>query len=187
MNPGNIRGLVTCSECKTPRILWPRYKPSGGGCRTITSRVKPLSEKGEFKCGFDIKPIFDDHVELKTKIVTVDRRLTCSIPIEKAFYSSDQFSGKNEICAFCTTELTSSDAKELKTLIQNEWKVQPSCGQPACLSLNPKANYNNGWTANEKTSRKRRQSAANQQPAKRRKKPSKPKRRKKSTGSNGKS
>ena len=97
------------------------------------------------------------------------------------------FSGKNEICAFCTTELTSSDAKELKTLIQNEWKVQPSCGQPACLSLNPKANYNNGWTANEKTSRKRRQSAANQQPAKRRKKPSKPKRRKKSTGSNGKS
>ena len=88
---------------------------------------------------------------------------------------------------FCTTELTSSDAKELKTLIQNEWKVQPSCGQPACLSLNPKANYNNGWTANEKTSRKRRQSAANQQPAKRRKKPSKPKRRKKSMGSNGKS
>ena len=91
-------------------------------------------------------------------------------------------------CAFCTTELTSSDAKELKTLIQNEWKVQPSCGQPVCLSLNPKANYNNGWTANEKTSRKRRQSAANQQPAaKRRKKSSKPKRHKKSTGSNRKS
>ena len=79
-----------------------------------------LSEKGKFKCVFDIKPIFDDHVELKTKIATVDRRLTCSIPIEKAFYSSEQFSGKNAICAFCTTELTSSDAKELETLIQNE-------------------------------------------------------------------
>ena len=110
------------------------------------------------------------------------------IPIEKAFYSSDQFSGKNEMCAFCTTELTSSDSKGSKIWIQNEWKVQPSCGQPACLSLNPKANYNNGWTANEKTSRKRRQSAASQQPAaKRRKKPSKPKRRKNFTGSNGKS
>ena len=131
--------------------------------------------------GFDIKRMFDDHDELKTKVVTVDRRLSCTKPIEKAFYSSEQFSGKNEICAFCTTELTSSDAKELKTLIQNEWKVQPSCGKSACLSLNPKANYKNGWTANEKSSRKRKK------PSKPKPKPSKPKRRKKSTGSSGKS
>ena len=161
--------------------MWSRYKPSGAGCRTITSRVNALSEKGEFKCGFDIKRMFDDHDELKTKVVTVDRRLSCSKPIEKTFFSNEKFSGKNEICAFCTSELTSSDAKELKTLIQNEWKVQPSCGKSACLSLNPKANYKNGWTANEKLSRKRKK------PSKPKPKPSKPKRRKKSTGSSGKS
>ena len=62
----------------------------------------------------------------------------------KKLYFERKIFGKNEICAFCTAELTLSDAKELKTLIQNEWKVQPSCGQPACLSLNPKADYNNG-------------------------------------------
>ena len=51
-------------------------------------------------------------------------------------FSNEKFSGKNEICAFCITGLTSSDATELKTLIQNEWKVQPSSNRSACLSLN---------------------------------------------------
>ena len=109
---------------------------------------------------------------------TVHRRLSCSNPIEKTFFSNENGQVKMKY-AFCTTGLTSSDATELKTLIQNEWEVQPSCGKSACLSLNPKANYKNGWTANEKSLRKRKK------PSK--PKPSKPKRRKKSTGSSGKS
>ena len=44
--------------------------------------------------------MFDDHDELKTKVVTVDRRLSCSKPIEKTFFSNEKFSGKNEIYVF---------------------------------------------------------------------------------------
>ena len=36
------------------------------------------------------------NAELKTKVVTVDRRLNCSKSIEKAFYASEGFAGKNE-------------------------------------------------------------------------------------------
>ena len=47
----------------------------------------------------------------------------------------------------------------MKLLSNATRKVQPSCGKPAFLSLNPKANNSNGWTANEKVGRKRKQPA----------------------------
>ena len=180
MNSTCIRGLLTCSDCSKPRVVYSRYKPSGKGIRTVNQELDVLESKGEFKCGTDITKIFEKDKELKTKIVTVDRRLSCADPIETRFYS--QFEDQNGICAFCTTELKEEDTQQLKTLIENKWKVQPSCAQTECLSLNPKANYKQGWTAHAKQDRKRKQAEApppRKKPKKTaRRKPKKPERRK---------
>ena len=172
MNSTCIRGLLTCSDCSKPRIVYSRYKPSGKGIRPVNQKLDVLESKGEFKCGTDITKIFGKDKELKTKIVTVDQRLSCADPIEPRFYS--KFEAQNGICAFCTTELKEEDTQELKTLIGNKWKVQPSCAQKGCLSLNPKANYKQGWTAHAKQDRKRKQADAPSL----RKKPTNPARRK---------
>ncbi len=108
---------------------------------------------------------------MKTKVVTVDQRLSCADPIEPRFYS--KFEAQNGICAFCTTELKEEDTQELKTLIEKEWKVQPSCAQTECLSLNPKANYKQVWTAHAKQDRKRKQAGAPAPPKKPKKPPQK--------------
>ena len=48
-----------------------------------------------------------------------------------------------------------TDTKTVKTLLEKECKVSPSCGKSVCLSMNPKANFQNGWTVKPKQTRKR--------------------------------
>ena len=61
-------------------------------------------------------------------------------------------------CAFCGDKLNKTDTKTVKTLLEKECKVLPSCGKSVCfLSMNPKANFQKGWTDKAKQSRKRKQ------------------------------
>ena len=55
------------------------------------------------------------------------------------------------------TTIAESATETVKTLLEKECKVFPSCGKPVCLSMNPKANFQNGWTVKAKQSRKRKQ------------------------------
>ena len=49
------------------------------------------------------------------------------------------------------------DVHSVKTLLDKECKVLPSCGKEVCLSMNPKANFQNGWNVKMKQTRKRKQ------------------------------
>ena len=73
---------------------------------------------------------------------TTDRRLTCGSPIEFAYYTV-QHSVKGTVgrCAFCGDKLNKSATKTVKTLLEKECKVSPSCGKSVCLSMNSKANF----------------------------------------------
>ena len=125
-------------------------------------------------------------VELKTKNITVDRRLDCSKPISFVFYDSDNplESSQEAICAFCAIPLKASSISELENLIKNpKMRVIPSCESGSCLSLNPKANYKNGWTVKEKQTRKRRAQGPERQAPPKKKRPvaRKPKKRKRNS------
>ena len=118
-----------------------------------------MDDKREFVCGYDIKPLFHNHEECKTKLYTVDRRKSCSDPVEKVYYQYAIKEGCTKtplgICAFCAAQLSTSQIQKLKTLINQGDKVLPNCGKQACLKMNPKSNYDNGWTVQKKQVRKR--------------------------------
>ena len=71
-----IRGLLACSDCSKLRVVYSRYNLSGKGIRTVNHELDVLESKGEFKCGTDITKIFEKENKLKTKVVTVDQRLS---------------------------------------------------------------------------------------------------------------
>ena len=73
-----------------------------------------------------------------------------------------------DLCAFCGSTLSASDASKLKKLLAEGHKVLPNCGAIDCLGMNPKANHLNGWTLTEKQTRKRKRK---DQPPKKPKKP----------------
>ena len=62
---------------------------------------------------------------------------------------------QRNVCAFCTSELTSLYAEEVKELLDKDSKVTPNCGATECLKMNPRANYKNGWTVHSKRKSKR--------------------------------
>ena len=62
-------------------------------------------------------------------------------------------------CAFCGDKLDKSATKTVKTLLEKECKVLPSCEKSICLSMNPKVNFQNGWTVKAKQTRKRKPTA----------------------------
>ena len=140
---------------KKPRIVYFQYKPSGNGLRTLRQHFVALQEGDDFQCD-DTSHLFKDDVNLKSKNITTDRRLTCGSPIEFAHYTV-QHSVKGTVgrCAFCGDKLNKSATKPVKTLLEKECKVSPSCGKSVCLSMNPKANFQNGWTVKAKQTRKR--------------------------------
>ena len=95
------------------------------------------------------------------KNVTTDRRLSCGNPIEFAYYTvQHKVNGTVGRCAFCADKLDKATTKTVKTLLDKECKVVPSCGKEVCLSMNPKANFQNGWTVKMKQTRKRKQTTA---------------------------
>ena len=69
-------------------------------------------------------------------------------------------------CAFSGDKLNKSATKTVKTPLERECKVSPSCGKSVCLSMNPKANFQNGWTVKAKQSRKRKQTTGSKAKAK---------------------
>ena len=104
--------------------------------------------------------------------ITVDRRLSCNSSIEYQYYQSvykmESTEQQLDLCAFCGSTLSASDASKLKKLLAEGHKVLPSCGAIDCLGMNPKANHLNGWTLTEKQTRKRKRK---DQPPKKPKKP----------------
>ena len=133
-------------------------KPSGQGNRIIRKEFSILQERNEFQCGDDTSSLFEGNANLKSKNITTDRRLNCTSPIEFTYYTV-QHQAKASVgrCAFCGGKFDRSSTKTVKTLLDKECKVLPSCGKPACLSMNPKANFQNGWTLKAKQTRKRKQ------------------------------
>ena len=89
------------------------------------------------------------------------RRRNRGSPIEFSYYTI-QHTVKSTVgrCAFCGDKLNKLDTKTVKTLLDKECKVFPSCGKEVCLSMNPKANFSNGWTVKMKQMRKRKQPTA---------------------------
>ena len=59
-----------------------------------------------------------------------------------------------DLCAFCGTTLSASDASKLKKLLAEGHKVLPSCGAKDCLGMNPKANHLKGVDFNRKANAK---------------------------------
>ena len=167
----NARTSVKCNVCKKPRLVYSQYKPSGQGNRIIRKEFNILQERNEFQCGDDTSKLFEGNVNLKSKNVTTDRRLNCASPIEFTYYTV-QHKAKAAVgrCAFCGDKLDRSSTKTVKTLLDEECKVLPSCGKRACLSMNPKANFQNGWTMKTKQTRKRKQNTGAKAKAKKPKK-----------------
>ena len=130
--------------------MYSRYKPSGNGSRALEKTLNNLQSKHELNCGTNISTLFEKDSHLKTKVVTVDRRLSCTEKIEWQYYHCvDEIGGWEHdlgICAFCGHDLTVSQMNQLKTLIAKGDRVLPNCGQKTCLQMNPKANFGNGWT-----------------------------------------
>ena len=124
-------------QSKKPRIVYFQYKPSGNGLRTLRQHFVAL--KGDdFQCGDDTSHLFKDDSNLKSKNITTDRRLTCGSPIEFAHYTvRHSVKGTVGRCAFCGDKLNKSATKTVKTLLEKECKVSPSCGKSVCLSMNP--------------------------------------------------
>ena len=89
----------------------------------------------------------------KSKNITTDRHLTCGSPTEFVHYTA-QHSVKGTV-GRCGDKLNKSATKTVKTLLEKECKVSPSCGKSVCLSMNPKANFQNCWTVKAKQTRKR--------------------------------
>ena len=131
---GSIKSV---DPSKKPRIVYFQYKPSGNGLRTLRQHFVALQEGDDFQCGDDTSHLFKDDSNLKSKNITTDRRLTCGSPIEFAHYTV-QHSVKGTVgrCAFCGDKLKKSAIKTVKTLLEKECKVSPSCGKSVCLSMN---------------------------------------------------
>ena len=160
MNSSNARTSVKCCLCKKPRLVYSQYKLAGNASRIVRRKFNTLVEGNDFRCGDDTSKIFEGNPSLKSKNITTDRRLNCGSPIEFAYYTV-QHKVKQNVgrCAFCGDKLDKATTKTVKTLLEKECKVLPSCGKTVCLSMNPKANFQNGWTVKEKQSRKRKRTA----------------------------
>ena len=138
--------------------MYSQYKLPGNGLRKTRENFVALQETDDFQCGDDTSHLFKDDSNLKSKNITTDRRLTCGSPIEFSYYTvQHKVKGTVGRCAFCGDKLNKADTRTVKTLLDKECKISPSCGKSLCLSMNPKANFQNGWTVKAKQSRKRKQ------------------------------
>ena len=140
--------------------MYSQCKLSDNALRTVRQKFNTLVEGNDFRCGDDTSKIFEGDPSLKSKNVTTDRRLNCGSPIEFAYYTV-QHKVKQNVgrCAFCGDKLDKAITKTVKTLLQKECKMLPSCGKTVCLSMNPKENFQNGWTVKDKQSRKQKRTA----------------------------
>ena len=175
MKPEGARGLLKCIDCGLPRVIYSKYKLGGNAARNLSRSLSQMKFKHEFHCGTDMSE-FINNEDLKTKVVTAEKRLTCNHRVKWQYYHAHESIGNESnpigICSFCGCELNTSDTEELKKLIKDGSRVSPSCGKPHCLRMNPKANFKDGWTVKKKQDRKRNASANKPNArAKRRKKP----------------
>ena len=85
-----------------------------------------MKSKREFHCKTDISEFIKDK-DLKTKVVTADKRLTCSHRVEWQYYHAhDTVGNVNKtfgICAFCGCELKNAEIEQL-TLGRKVRRVQ---------------------------------------------------------------
>ena len=172
MSLDKVRGFAKCNECGKPQVVYSKLKLGGNDILYFKQKLGNIQSKDEFNCGTAISSFFKKRQSIATKFVTVDRRLSCNSGIEYQYYQSVYKMGSTEqqldLCAFCGTTLSASDASKLKKLLAEGHKVLPSCGAKDCLGMNPKANHLNGWTLTEKQTRKRNRK---EQPPKKPKKP----------------
>ena len=99
----NARFLITCVECRKPRVMYSLHKLTE---RQKVSLVTSMSEY-DYTCG---APVLPPSNTLHSKVM-VRAFLTCSMPVEIPYYGSEL--GKKDICAHCVAEEAEID-QELK-------------------------------------------------------------------------
>ena len=116
----------------------------------------------------------DFQAELSTKVVTIDRRLSCKDPIEYQYYRLDKEKmgekHQRNVCAFCNMELSKHDTEILNTHLSQGSQVNPNCAEVSCLKLNPRANFKDGWGLKLSKKRKRENGAQSKSKKKKKKK-----------------
>ena len=108
----NARGVVRCVECRKPRVYYCKNKLSS---RQLILLDRAVTEF-DYTCG---APLSDpDDTKSVLKYVAVRKNLSCSHPIELAYYSSSI--GKADICCYCGEENAYRDLelkKKYKTVL----------------------------------------------------------------------
>ena len=158
MSLDKVRGFAKCNECDKPPVVYSKLKLGGNDVLYFKQKLGNIQSKNKFNCGTDISSFFKKRQWIATKIVTVDRLLSCNSGIKYQYYQSVYKMGSTEqldLCAFCGTTVSASDSSKLKKLLAEGHKVLPSWVTKDCLGMNPKANQLNGWTLTEKQTRKR--------------------------------
>ena len=121
MSLDKVKGFAKCNECGKPRVLYSKLKLDGNDVLYFKQTLGNIQSKDEFNCGTAISSFFKKGQSIATKIVTVDRRLSYNSGIEYQYYQSVYKMGSTEqqldLCAFCGTTLSASDASKLKKLL----------------------------------------------------------------------
>ena len=136
MSLDKVRGFAKCNECGKPQVVYSKLKRGGNDILYFKQKLGKIQSKDEFNCGTAISSFFKKRQSIATKIVTVDRRLSCNSGIEYQYYQSVYKMGSTEqqldLSAFCGTTLSDYDASKLKKLLADR------------RDMNPKANHLNG-------------------------------------------
>lgn len=110
----NARALVTCVECRKPRVLYSKQKLSQ---RQELTLALTLSEY-DYTCG---APVLPPNHSL-AKFIQIRTEMSCISPIEVSYYSSGI--GRGDLCAHCATE----DSQCNMDLKKKYKTVLPLCG-----------------------------------------------------------
>ena len=109
----NARALVTCTECRKPRVIYSHQRLSERQKISITITVSEF----DYSCGAPLLPPSNNSY----KKVMCRSTLNCGMPIELQYYGSSL--GRQDICSYCCTEET----EVLPELKQKYKTVLPIC------------------------------------------------------------
>ena len=85
----------------------------------------------QFRCGDTLISEDQEYQALKEKKVCVDRRKTCSMPLETQIYLLK----KQTVCVACSSVLSPEIFNKYEEVKKNICTVLPNCGVEACLKF----------------------------------------------------
>ena len=96
MSLDKVRGFAKCNECGKPRVVYSKLKLDGNDVLYFEQKLGHIQSENEFNCGTAISSFFKKMQSIVTKIVIVDRRLSCNSGIEYQYYQSIYKMGSTE-------------------------------------------------------------------------------------------